>query len=983
MSEASPPPQQAKDTATTERIPAHSEGPSRLHPSARNVRTSFTQRHRPSDSQRFVDVHTPKESQLVHAPYGVNDPYSASYFPHPPNAKGDSGIPLQPSKGLRIEVPPPLPRSKEPAPAETPKQIFREQPTQRNPSYASDALWSHSSKRDATIRLEIDIEEDVDSNIEEFVRLKRMGWFRKADDYFQECLSAHFQTPSVAVEYADMLLEQGFVRPIFEAIDDEAVTAACDAIPEHELAANHEDEINLLLVLHLARSRHDPDLPRAYAAAQIARSYLEQRMTADQDSLNPTEVRLKQRCFLHGVKTYRLVQVRILSRYLFLFRQMASVANLATPKDLDVIKGWKDWPRLYHTLLRESRHWDLRDVVLASVSAFGPFSACNILFGEYSIVDGVSDLISTWKKTECDDTSSLCLLDILTCFGEETVKMLDHGDTSVKAAKQFFFDQARAVATSIKETTPQHMKTRAYLHWILAEERHARIVDDAERVKSADGPGTAHQAFANFPGLTLRFGALPIYAPVQSENPGWPGLGRDAATLRPNDLLAVAVKVSEELHDYSTQAHCLQELICRSPDPEELFTKLENLYSSVTGNMLDLLGTRLSRYLLAVDDKSREALYKSLVELDPRIHIWSNFAHPVIEWCQRTVLHALLVSLGRDPEQARNVANQAQALFPLLPHNFFSKPYKAGRPRLAPAQRPRVHLHDPLDAENQTMGKDGRGTKARKKGATGGTNAGGQVPYLKGSQAAAYNLPPGLQRSRSWGSGPPSPPPAHGNAAYYPGSPGPRWAGGPVLDADSLAEFKALKAEKAKMEESTKMRERDDRIRLETEMTVMKRMDELKRAQEEAKNEIAKARAEAERAAREKIEAERRAEEERMKQQAEVMQRAEASAMSRFRAEMRAAEERRKREQEERETIEEAVRVRVEAAIRAEAEAKAEARAAMAQAEAEAKAAAAQKAAEEAEWRDKVVQEAKRQAEIDVRAAMEAEREAEREQAQE
>ena len=70
-------------------------------------------------------------------------------------------------------------------------------------------LWTPSMTKDTTIHYDMDIVEDVGLRLEEFSRLKRLGQFAAAERYFQESLSDSIDLSPVAVEYADMLVEQG------------------------------------------------------------------------------------------------------------------------------------------------------------------------------------------------------------------------------------------------------------------------------------------------------------------------------------------------------------------------------------------------------------------------------------------------------------------------------------------------------------------------------------------------------------------------------------------------------------------------------------------------------------------------------------------------------------------------------------------------------------------------------------------------------
>jgi hypothetical protein len=73
----------------------------------------------------------------------------------------------------------------------------------------TQAVLGPSSNRDTTIHFQLDIEEDLESRLEEFSRLKRLGNYKGAEKYFEDNLQKFIDIPPVSVELADMLLTQG------------------------------------------------------------------------------------------------------------------------------------------------------------------------------------------------------------------------------------------------------------------------------------------------------------------------------------------------------------------------------------------------------------------------------------------------------------------------------------------------------------------------------------------------------------------------------------------------------------------------------------------------------------------------------------------------------------------------------------------------------------------------------------------------------
>ncbi len=74
------------------------------------------------------------------------------------------------------------------------------------------------SDQDTTIHFELDIEGDVESQLEEFSHLKRLGNFHLAEQYFKTNLHEYLDVPPVAVEYAEMLSQQGAYQRLTDLV---------------------------------------------------------------------------------------------------------------------------------------------------------------------------------------------------------------------------------------------------------------------------------------------------------------------------------------------------------------------------------------------------------------------------------------------------------------------------------------------------------------------------------------------------------------------------------------------------------------------------------------------------------------------------------------------------------------------------------------------------------------------------------------------
>ena len=74
-----------------------------------------------------------------------------------------------------------------------------------------DLLTADQSERSADVELELEyeIEEDIEAELDNFVRLNHTGQFEDAHELFDECLSSHNDWYPIAAEYADCLLREG------------------------------------------------------------------------------------------------------------------------------------------------------------------------------------------------------------------------------------------------------------------------------------------------------------------------------------------------------------------------------------------------------------------------------------------------------------------------------------------------------------------------------------------------------------------------------------------------------------------------------------------------------------------------------------------------------------------------------------------------------------------------------------------------------
>lgn len=102
--------------------------------------------------------------------------------------------------------------------------------------------------------LEMEVEEDLEQEIETFVRLKRLGHYNKAHEMFEQVLISHIAFFPVVAEYADLLLEEGKYGALLRFLD---IQIECmETIFE-------EDELELLKIMRSLALIHTKGALRA------------------------------------------------------------------------------------------------------------------------------------------------------------------------------------------------------------------------------------------------------------------------------------------------------------------------------------------------------------------------------------------------------------------------------------------------------------------------------------------------------------------------------------------------------------------------------------------------------------------------------------------------------------------------------------------------------------------------------------------------
>ncbi|RAK98288.1 uncharacterized protein BO80DRAFT_165888 [Aspergillus ibericus CBS 121593] len=498
------------------------------------------------------------------------------------------------------------------------------------PPNDESTTWTPSMTKDTTIHYEMDIVEDVGSHLEEFSHLKRLGHFHAAEQYFQDSLSDFMGLPPVAIEYADMLVEQGAYKRLHHVLSQHrgllGLKGSSKILPSSLLPEKNPSSFlyraNLQLIQAFSMIQSQGLMQEAY---ETVRS-LERPMRS-----------LRRRRRTEPTLPLDSAEIQVIRYALMILSQVEYEANLIPEHDFNF---WSNWCYLYKVLVAEGRVWDARDIIIASVQAEGPASAWKWIFGvELDSPEAFSRLLADWDLHRYDESTYLAILDVLVslshCLSSYSVSIPERKDL---LTAQRYLQHAQALATCLKENSAQMANSRPYIQWVIAEA-------ELERKLLSSGSGSdLRYHLGMFPGLTLWRGAIPVYVPIKTENPTWAESKERGPTY---DLLETALQASQSLEDYRTEALCLSELIYRSVEVSKWFTRLAHLQKSIQGDILGYHQTSLSRFLLVRTDKdSKDLLAEIQSILELRHFITPNYS--LSGWCAVIVERALSHSAGQD-----------------------------------------------------------------------------------------------------------------------------------------------------------------------------------------------------------------------------------------------------------------------------------------------------------------------------------------------
>lgn len=467
-----------------------------------------------------------------------------------------------------------------------------------------------SRSSDLTIHLELTLVDDLGPDMDEFLRLTRLGHFNAAKDFFHKNLEQHAGHPYVFVLYAQMLLNSA---------DYAAITALKNRVP----SGLKGDRVSILQdcwrLIKLVTRFHDTGVLDDDAQAK---SIIDTAIFA-----------------IRQADQYGSTEIRVLS---LIFVAVAQFLPYATFRDRQIISQYT-WNRIYQQLLDQGRVWDFRDLFTASVNYIRPDKLLLDFYAPRLEHASLFDiLVEDWSCDIFDESTSLALLDVMVAM--YPISAMDPPDSFLPVHQ--WLEHTENIASLIAKTDADLLMTRSYLRWSLAKLRLSTARGPSEATNPSPYPGQI--IFDDVPHF------LPVYAPTGWEMADWASL---ALPSHANANIELILNAAKHLGDLDTHSLCCQMLIIHSKDPLVHVKGLTDLQRTTQHDIHGLLNTLLFKYMLCKDTDSRKHLRSEIMYIEHG----DNFEKP-LRWALYMVLRAL-----SDTDRSQSWLDMAKSLYKDLP----------------------------------------------------------------------------------------------------------------------------------------------------------------------------------------------------------------------------------------------------------------------------------------------------------------------------
>ncbi|KAL3457693.1 hypothetical protein BJX64DRAFT_245329 [Aspergillus heterothallicus] len=474
--------------------------------------------------------------------------------------------------------------------------------------------------KDSTIHFDMDVTDDIGAILEDFSRLKRLGYFEAAARYFDENLVEFMDILPVAIEYADMLLERGDYHGL-----DQFLRSYDSTLNEETWGDDNGYDILYEMNLQLMHS--------------IASMHLGSDLQDAVIRVSETEERMKLHVKSRKVPVYQdSAEVQVFRYALMILSRVERETDLVSESLFDY---FANCGRYYTALLSGGQIWDARDLICALIDSEGAINAWGIIF-ETDLLSykAFNELFSDWDVGQYDQSTYLAILDILVYTSNSLSSVTFNIPTKADLAiAERCLGHARSVALCLKENNSELVHSRSYILWILAETQLQR------KRRAVDSDMNSH--LSAYPGLTVRINTLPVYLPIRAENPGWrsPSSPPDEATAFDSGLLEAAVETAKARGDYATEVACLSELIYFAGEGREIqkqrFSRMYDVQYRLQRDILNYQHTCLSRFLLTCNDEERSQLLSDLNDLQSSVPTGVDKVMSLTSLCMEVMNRAL------------------------------------------------------------------------------------------------------------------------------------------------------------------------------------------------------------------------------------------------------------------------------------------------------------------------------------------------------
>ncbi|KAI6373736.1 hypothetical protein MCOR25_003364 [Pyricularia grisea] len=445
------------------------------------------------------------------------------------------------------------------------------------------------SSEDRIINMCLSVSDDLEHELEEFSKLRRLGRFTDAFQLFDQRAGHFLHNRYIRVQYGQCLLEAG----------------------------------ELGRLAQLAKEWEPKRYSSSIDALDVIWMFLAWEVEAVTTQLSETKSFLEAGlCMIRkhwpGLDSTEMALLGCLCK-----------RNAIYPSGFLASDDWID---LCEHLVEEGMIWEFRDFAQWLIETHDDGDLVEHMCQRWLADDG--------RPENQDDSTLLAVLDILAKLSLTKMKK-KKGDTKAETC----FQLAQQFSLELIARDETYAKSQPYLRWIMAnvikedpEGSHSR---DKITINDTDTAGFLAISNAVFPSYFP-----PIFAPAEDEMAEWAPKSR-GATWGLTETVRTVLRAAENLGDQRFRAGCLIELMYRGAESPGAVSDALIDHWTVTGNATEKKRMHLFRYMLANTDSARERLRLDILADGP-FH-----ESPALQLKQYRTLRALSSSVNDKSRYAR------------------------------------------------------------------------------------------------------------------------------------------------------------------------------------------------------------------------------------------------------------------------------------------------------------------------------------------